>query len=101
MFIIAKRFGKGKMDNSLSHFAPKWAAASTAMGMLTRVAFMSIVLFFALPQPSPIGFGMDQTATIAYLPLAAIFNATLALYTIPIAYIIARTVKKNLRLNIT
>ncbi len=99
-FVIAKKFAKNRSENSLSHYEPRWAAASTGLGILTRVAFMSVVLFFALPQTSPIGFGMNQAATIAYLPLAAIFNSTLALYTIPIAYIVARTVKKNLRLNI-
>ena len=81
----------------------KWGAAATAMGILTRVAFMSVVLYFALPQPAPIGFGsygFDQAVTIAYLPFAAFFNATLALYTIPIGWLIAQRVQKVLHLTI-
>lgn len=78
---------------------PKWAALSTALGILTRVAIMSVILYFALPQPAPIGYasyGFDQRATILYLPFAAIFNASLALYTIPIGFFIANRVQKVL-----
>ncbi len=96
---VAKRYLKGKTENPVARFAPKWVAFSTTMGIITRVLFMSIVLYFALPQPSPIGFSMPIIDTVAYLPLAAVFNSTLALYTIPIGYLLARTVTKNLRLN--
>ncbi len=99
-YTLAKKATKGKTENPAAHFETKWAGVSTATGILTRVAFMSVVLFLALPQYPPVGFGFTQEATIAYLPLAAIFNATLALYTIPIAYIVAKTVKKNLRLTL-
>ncbi|MCL1969896.1 MAG: hypothetical protein FWF66_00250 [Candidatus Bathyarchaeota archaeon] len=80
---------------------PKCLIATTVMGILTRAAFMTIILYFALPQAPPIGFGFDQAVTNAYLPLAAIFNATLALYTIPIAWIVAQRVQKILNLNLT
>ena len=98
---IGKRFfcSKNPETNILSK--AKWATVATVMGILTRVAFMSVVLYFALPQPAPIGygsFGFDQTATIAYLPFAAFFNATLALYTIPIGWLIAHRVQKVLHL---
>jgi riboflavin transporter FmnP len=79
----------------------KWATIATVVGILTRVSFMSVLLYFALPQPFPIGyksFGFDQAATIAYLPFAALFNATLALYTIPIGWLIAQRVQKVLHL---
>ncbi len=76
----------------------KWVGIATLMGILTRVSLMSVVLYFALPQPSPIGFSFPLEATIAYLPLAAIFNATLALYTIPIGWLIAQRVQKVLHL---
>jgi len=97
-YIIAKKVTQRKTENAISQFEPKWVALSTAMGILTRVAAMSVVLYLALPQNPPIGFGFPLASTIAYLPFAAFFNATLALYTIPIGYFIARTVKKNLRL---
>jgi riboflavin transporter FmnP len=79
----------------------KWATIATSMGILTRVVFMSVLLYFALPQPYPIGFksfGFDQATTNAYLPFGALFNATLALYTIPIGWIIAHRVQKVLHL---
>jgi hypothetical protein len=92
-----KFFCKNESDaNILSKV--KWAGAATFMGIVTRVALMSVVLYFALPQPSPIGFSFPIEATIAYLPLASIFNATLALYTIPIGWLIAQRVQKVLHL---
>ena len=101
--IAALAFGKKvfcrNQDTSML-FKAKWAVVATATGILTRVAFMSAVLYFALPQPSPIGFSFPIEATIGYLPLAAVFNATLALYTIPIAFIIAQRVQKVLHLTL-
>jgi len=99
---VGKRFvcSKNLGTNILS--SAKWATVATAMGILTRVAFMSVLLYFALPQPAPIGFGSygfnDIAVTIAYLPFAALFNATLALYTIPIGWLIAQRVQKVLHL---
>jgi riboflavin transporter FmnP len=75
----------------------KWLATTTAIGSITRVALMSVILYLALPQPVPIGFGFNQAITNAYLPLAGFFNATLALYTIPIGWTIALTVQMALR----
>jgi riboflavin transporter FmnP len=101
--IVGKRLLQRKKVDPLKQYELKWVASATAMGIAFRVAFMSILLYFALPQPPPIGFanfGFDQAATILYLPAAAFFNATLALYTIPIGYFISRTVKKNLRLDV-
>jgi riboflavin transporter FmnP len=80
--------------------SPKWLAATTAIGILTRVVFMSAILYITLPQKPPIGFGFDQTIINAYLPLAAIFNATLVLYTIPIGWIIAQRVQKILHITL-
>jgi riboflavin transporter FmnP len=99
--VLAKRVTKGKTENPASHFEPKWVAVSTAMGILSRVTFMSVILYFALPQQAPVGFALSVAGTIAYLPFAAIFNATLALYTIPIGYFIARTVSRNLRIDLS
>ncbi|MGD6807145.1 MAG: hypothetical protein ACQCN4_09330 [Candidatus Bathyarchaeia archaeon] len=100
--VIAMQIGKkvyhpnGQGKNIRS--SAKWALAATGFGMFTRAALMSIVLYFALPQPSPIGFSFPIEVTIAYLPLAAIFNASLAAYTILIGYLIAGRVRKVLRL---
>jgi riboflavin transporter FmnP len=95
---IGKRLfcSKNPKTNILSFV--KWAAIATTLGILTRVVFMAVVLYFVLPQPSPIGFSFPLDATIAYLPFAAFFNATLALYTIPIGWLIAQRVQKVLHL---
>ena len=95
---IGKRFFCSKNPDTNILSKAKWATVATATGILTRVAFMSLVLFFALPQPSPIGFSFPLEATIGYLPFAALFNATLALYTIPIGWLIAHRVQKVLHL---
>lgn len=96
--LVAKKISCPKEPNTNVLFQPKWAMLATTMGILTRVIVMSIILFFALPQPSPIGFSFPLQDTIGYLPFAAIFNATLALYTIPIGFIIAQRVQKVLHL---
>jgi len=97
---IGKRISCSKDQNTNVLFKPKWAAVSTTMGILTRVSFMSVILYFVLPQKSPIGFSFPLVATIGYLPLAAIFNASLALYTIPIGFLIAQRVQKVLHLTL-
>jgi riboflavin transporter FmnP len=97
---IGKKVSCSKNQQTNPLFKPKWAAVSTGTGILTRVAFMSVILFFALPQPSPIGFSFPLSATIGYLPFAAFFNASLALYTIPIGFLIAQRVQKILHLTL-
>ncbi len=98
---IGKRFFCSKNSDTNILTKAKWAGIATGMGILTRVAFMSVILYFVLPQHAPIGygdFGFDQALTVAYLPFAAFFNATLALYTIPIGWLIAQRVQKVLHL---
>jgi riboflavin transporter FmnP len=92
-----KIFCSKKPDTNILSKA-KWAATATLIGILARVAFMSVVLYFALPQPPPIGFSFPLDLTIDYLPFAAFFNATLALYTIPIGWLIAYRVQKVLHI---
>ncbi len=101
--VAALTFGKKvfcKNQDTSALFKPKWAIVATVTGILTRVAFMTVILYFALPQPSPIGFSFPMEVTIGYLPLAAVFNATLAAYTILLGFIIAQRVKKVLHLTL-
>jgi len=98
---IGKRFFCSKSPDTNILSKARWATIATAMGILTRVLFMSVVLYVVLPLPAPLGYGsygFNQAATIAYLPFAALFNATLALYTIPIGWVIAQRVQKVLHL---
>jgi hypothetical protein len=97
---IGKRVSCSKNQQENFLFKPKWTTISTAFGILARVVFMSIILYFALPQSSPIGFSFPLDVTIGYLPFAAIFNASLALYTILIGFLIAGRVQKVLHLTL-
>ncbi len=63
--------------------------SATALGITTRVLVTTFVNYFAIQQSYPIGFSFTQPAALGFLPLSALFNATVALYTIPIAIGIA------------
>jgi riboflavin transporter FmnP len=71
-------------------------ATSTAAGIITRVIAMTIINWIFLPFPPPIGFSMPQEAITPLIPLIGFFNATLALYTIPVGFILARAVKSSI-----
>jgi len=65
---------------------------STVLGSITRVGAMSIVNWVFLRYPYPIGFSMPVEALTAMLPVIALFNATVVLYTIPLGYFVSRAV---------
>jgi len=67
-------------------------AFSTALGSIARVGVMTIVNWVFLQYPYPIGFSMSAEAITAMLPVIGLFNATLALYTIPLGYFVSRAV---------
>ena len=72
-------------------------ASSTALGIIMRVAVMTIVNWIFLPYPPPIGFSMPAEAVVTMLPVVGFFNVTLALYTVPIGYLLARISYQNIR----
>ncbi|MEM2738546.1 MAG: hypothetical protein QXK93_06135 [Candidatus Bathyarchaeia archaeon] len=65
----------------------------TVFGIIFRAGIMTIVNWAFLRFPPPVGFGMPEPSIIMSLPLIAFFNATLALYTIPLGYVIAEAMK--------
>ena len=67
-------------------------AFSTALGSIARVGVMTIVNLVFLQYPYPIGLSMSAEAITAMLPVIALYNATLALYTIPLGYFVSRAV---------
>lgn len=81
---VGSRFSRGK-EAILT-------TLSTALGIITRVTIMSIVNWFVLQYPPPIGYSIPVSELPAILSVTAVFNATIVLYTIPIGYIIARAV---------
>ena len=94
----------------LAHLMMKWqplnqketalAILATVLGMLFRVVVMSLVNWAFIRYPPPIGFCMSEEAILAVLPLVAFFNATLALYTIPVGYMLARAVSSGIKIGL-
>ena len=70
---------------------------STALGIIFRVGIMT-VLGYVLFRFPVIGFSLPERIILIMLPPIALYDATLPLYTIPIGYIIAKTVRKNLKI---
>jgi len=79
-----KRFSEGR--ETILTFS------STSLGIILRVGVMSIVNWVFLRYPYPVGFSMPVEAITAMLPVMGFFNATLALYTIPTGYFLARAI---------
>ena len=82
------------------------SVSATVLGIISRVAITSVVNYFLIAQPSPVGFGSffsfaglsGQAGVLAFLPFSALFNATIALYTIPIGLIVAIAINSSFRL---
>ena len=67
-------------------------ALSTTLGVVTRVTVMSSVNWIVLPMDFPFGYTVPPDLLPETVATVAIFNATIVLYTIPLAYIIARAI---------
>ncbi len=72
--------------------------ASTALGIIFRTGLMTVVNYVVLRYPAPVGYYMPEIAILATLPLIAIFNSTLTLYTVPFGQIIANAVKNKFKM---
>jgi riboflavin transporter FmnP len=98
--ILSMILGMGIVKIFITRHSPKHdvliVALYTTLGVCFRTAFMSFVNYSVLGLPSPFGYSLPYATVIGYLPLIAVFNATLALYTIPIGYALARIVKSNI-----
>lgn len=81
--------------------APLVATIATAIGIVFRIITMSVVNYVTLGLEPPFGFNAAEPYIVSILPLLALFNGTVVLYTIPIAYTIIAAVRKitNLRLD--
>ena len=84
---------RGCRTENFSHYLKQHikviSISATTLGITMRVLVTTVINYFALQQPFPVGFSFTQPAALAFLPLSALFNATVALYTIPIAIAIA------------
>ncbi len=94
---------RGCKSENLSTYLRKHVAlltfSATALGAIMRVVVMTAVNYFALQQPFPIGFELNEMAVLAFLPLGALFNAILAAYTVPIAIAITVAITSRIKTN--
>ena len=93
---LARRFIK-RESTKQQKAVLKIVAGSTILGIILRVALMTLVNYITLQQPYPLGFELDEIAVVATLPLTALFNGTTVLYTIPIGEFIANVIKSRLK----
>lgn len=98
-FIIATHgFRTEHMPSFLRRHAKMITVSATTLGIIMRVAITSVTNYFAIQQPFPVGFSFKPEAALAFLPLGALFNATVALYTVPIAIVVAIAVLSRFNL---
>jgi len=78
----------------------KLVPAATAAGAALRTAVMTVVNGIVLPLPYPVGFGsglfpITPADVPGLLVPIGVFNFTIALYTVPLAYTLARAVESR------
>jgi riboflavin transporter FmnP len=79
-------------------YSTAMAVAYTSFGIALRAGIMAVVNYITLRFDPPIGYSLGEPAILGYyLPATTLFNATLALYTIPLGYLIAVIIKRNLK----
>jgi riboflavin transporter FmnP len=94
---LAIGFYKGRVENQEIFRGKRIILISTAFGIILRILVTTpiwygiVVTFY--PNPS---FAFFSTVIF---PLQALYNSTQALFTIPIAYFIAKRVSRNLRID--
>jgi len=71
---------------------------STLLGTVSRVVVMTIMNYTLIRYPPPLGFSMPEESILALLPVIGVFNATLALYTIPIGFLVAKAVASKIQI---
>jgi riboflavin transporter FmnP len=69
----------------------------TLLGGALRVFIMSFVNWELIKYPPPIGFSMPEEVVIAILPFVALFNGSLAAYTVPAGYLLAKTISRGIK----
>jgi riboflavin transporter FmnP len=96
--LFAKRLSPEAPSGNVWKYNAAMAIAYTALGIAFRAGIMALVNYTTLRYPPPVGYSLSEASIVAYwVPVTTIFNATLALYTIPLGYFIATTIKRNFR----
>lgn len=87
---LTKKLGKKQKEVFLIIMA-------TLLGVALRVAAMSLVNWEFIKYPPPVGFSMPEEAVIVIMPFVAFFNSSLAAYTVPAGYFLAKTISRGIR----
>ena len=99
--VLSMLLGIGIVKIFVGRHSPKYetmvAALHTVSGSILRALFMALVNYAFLRFPPPVGYGLPEEGIIATIPVVIIFNVTLALYTIPLGYLVARTTKSYVK----
>lgn len=88
----------GALSRKMKFGTPTLAASATVLGASIRVGIMTVVNATVLPLPYPLGFSLPPDAIPPLLVVIAIFNGTVALYTVPASYLIHRKVLLRYRI---
>jgi riboflavin transporter FmnP len=105
--IMTHRCPAEKMSTFVKQRKVALVVSATVLGVFTRVAITTVANYFLIAQPSPIGFGSffsfaglgGQAGVLAFLPFSILFNATIALYTIPIGVVVAIAINSSFLAN--
>ncbi len=96
--LVTHRCKTEDLGNFLQKHVKLIGISATALGITSRVLVTTVTNYFLLQQPSPIGFSYKPEAALVFLPLSVLFNATVALYTIPIALAVAIAIASKFKL---
>ena len=69
----------------------------TLLGVALRVVVMSFVNWELIRYPPPVGFSMPEEVVVAIMPFVALFNGSLAAYTVPAGYFLAKTISRGIK----
>lgn len=97
VYIAQKLCAQGVMKNKKTTIA---VILATTLGIVFREIVMTLINYVTLRQSYPFGYNMPELGVLGFLPLGALFNGTVVLYTLPVAYTIAKLIQKNIRLNL-
>jgi riboflavin transporter FmnP len=93
---IANRFTRKNSQEERS-FGIRKIALSTILAMLLRVVVMAPIMFAILHYGILAPKIPDSYIIAVVLPIQAVFNITIALYTIPVGFFVAKVVSRNLK----
>ena len=83
--IVSRGNSKESLGSVLQKHLKSISVATTALAIVLRIAVTTPTNYVALQLPYPFGFGLNSSGSVALLPPIALFNATVTLYTVPIA----------------